>query len=273
MTQADIDAQEAQVLAARTAVDGALSTITGARQGLTNAENSVAVSKKQQEEGVTGARPEDVQAAQASFSQARASLQLAQASYEQTLARAPISGVVSTLSVSRGDFITNGTLIAVIANPDALQIESFVSSALKERLEVGTLVTIDENVAGVVSSIDPGLDPVTKQARVLVAVTDDETTLTRGDVVSVDFDVTEDRAEPTMLASGPILVPLTTLKIRPEANYVFTVTEEGILESHTVTIGAIVGDSIQIVDGVTGDMRLVEDVRGLSAGDEVEIVE
>ena len=107
------------------------------------------------------------------------------------------------------------------------------------QLSVGAKVSIGETASGVVTKVASALDPRTKK----------------------------------------IEIPISALKITPQGSFVFTVVEststpyEGVLVSHKVTEGALLGDKIQILEGVTPEMILVTDVRGLQAGKTVTIAE
>jgi multidrug efflux pump subunit AcrA (membrane-fusion protein) len=43
------------------------------------------------------------------------------------------------------------------------------------------------------------------------------------------------------------------------------------LAAHSVQIGAILGENIQVISGLTPDMEIVTDARGLTAGQKVSL--
>ena len=57
----------------------------------------------------------------------------------------------------------------------------------------------------------------------------------------------------------------------PTGALVFTVNTENLLESHIVTLGALLGNDIVITGGITRDMEIVIDARGLKEGMEVTV--
>ncbi len=69
-----------------------------------------------------------------------------------------------------------------------------------------------------------------------------------------------------------VIIPITALKVETDRIVVFTVSDEGRLVAHPVTEGPLLGSNILIKEGVTSDMEIVIDARGLNEGDEVEII-
>jgi multidrug efflux pump subunit AcrA (membrane-fusion protein) len=52
---------------------------------------------------------------------------------------------------------------------------------------------------------------------------------------------------------------------------IFTVDYENKLVSHDVKIGRLLGDRVEILSGLTNDMKIVEDARGLRDGEIVVV--
>ena len=79
--------------------------------------------------------------------------------------------------------------------------------------------------------------------------------------------------EPTELQSDQdIIIPITALKVETDRIIVFTITDDSILEAHQVTEGPLLGTNIIIESGITPDMEIVLDARGLNEGDRVTIL-
>ncbi len=270
LTASQISSQNTTLQGARASMDSTLTALSGARTTLASARAQLESAESAEAQGVTGARSEDVDAARAAVASAEAGVQSAFANYDKTVLRSPIAGVVTTLALSRGDFANSGELGAVVANPQALQVELFVSAATRNRLSVGETVRIADVADGVITSLDPGINPATNQARVFVGVTEGASGLVQGDTVTLVRDATDAPQAPEVQTNGPVEIPLTALKIRPTGKSVFTV-DDGVLIAHPVEDGAIIGDAIQIVSGITRDMRIVRDVRGLNDGDAVTV--
>jgi hypothetical protein len=78
-------------------------------------------------------------------------------------------------------------------------------------------------------------------------------------------------APATNSTAGPLLLPLTALKLTPSARVVFSVNEEGRLVAHEVTIGDVRGDRIEIQTSLPADLEIVTDARGFSEGQKVAV--
>ena len=57
----------------------------------------------------------------------------------------------------------------------------------------------------------------------------------------------------------------------PSGSVVFTVSTSSTLVAHSVVQGTLLGDQIVISEGLTPDMRIVTDARGLKEGVEVTV--
>ncbi len=207
----------------------------------------------------------------ASVKQALGSLRGAQAQLEKTLIRAPLAGTVNFLPIRVGDYVTAYTHVATVAQNGALEVVTYVSEDEREQLSAGEKVTINENVPGVITRVAPALDPTTRQIEVHVAVTGDATGLVNGQSVRVQLPNTDVVA--TGAVAGPLMLPLASVKLRANDRVVFTVDTEGRIVGNPVTIGAVHGDRIEVLSGVSSDMRIVTDARGLAEGEKVRIAD
>ena len=68
-----------------------------------------------------------------------------------------------------------------------------------------------------------------------------------------------------------IQIPLSALKITPLGSQVFTVNASSTLVAHVVKEGKLMGDQIEIVEGLTPDMEIVTDARGLKEGQTITL--
>lgn len=91
-----------------------------------------------------------------------------------------------------------------------------------------------------------------------------------GDVISTGSDVAIIVPKEGAETERSFALPLSAVKYTPAGALVYLVNAEGILESRTVETGLVTADSITIM-GLNGDEIIVKDVRGLKAGETVEI--
>lgn len=261
ISSADIADNLAAATTARTSVTNSLTAIASARQALAVAENNLAA-------GVIGGQPEDVAAAQAALKQAQGSLAAARANLEKTLVRAPISGTINSFSLQRGDYVQATSPVLVVANNGALEVLAYVTENDARELAVGMSAALSEHGTGTVTRIAPAIDPATKKIEVRIGLTSATDTLINGQAVTVEISRTA-RAGGKPLSK--LIIPLSALKISADQTVVFTVSD-GILEAHEVTLGALLGDRVEITKGVDADMRIVTDARGLRAGQSVHVL-
>lgn len=269
LTRDMINASQTLITAARAEADNALAAATGARQGLAQAQSGAVAASTNVQKIQTGAQPEDIQAAQAALLSAQGGLAGAVAQLEHTRVRTPISGTVSNISIRRGDFVSPSQTVAVVSNKSGLEIETFVSEEQKDRVVVGGEVLIDGTYKGIVTSVEPGLDPVTKKSRVHVGFSGTGD-LTHGQFVEVAF--LADKAKETDPKDG-WYIPITAIKVLPDSLAVFTVSASSTLVAHPIEEGAIVGDTMLIKQGLAPDMKIVTDARGHNENDQVEVTE
>ena len=261
---------KADATAARSSITAALSALTSARDTLTSKQAALDIARKTLEQGVSADEP-DVAAAEAALKQAQGGLAQARASYERTIVRSPISGTINSLSLSRGDFVSPSAPAATIANNGALEVITYVTETDLPDLAVGAPVRIEGAVVGVITKIAPALDPVSKKIEVRIGVTSD-TKLVNGQALTIEL-LRSQSTKPQTPTTAPsrITIPISALKVGTESTMVFTVEEDGTLVAHDVKLGQLLGDRVVIESGITSDMRIVVDARGLKAGDTVTV--
>lgn len=269
VTETAIAGYRTNVATAQTSVNGALTSLSAARNVLNNSSAALAIAEQNLEIGRTGAQSEDVTALEASVKQAEAGLSVARANLSRTLIITPISGTLNTLNLRQGDFASAFELAAIVANNNALEVETFVTEDDKDDIRVGSKATISGKYEGVVTSIATGLDPVTKKIEIRVGVVDESANLTNGSSVRLAIDRNGFEIDASEITE--IIIPIAALKIETDRIIAFTVNNENALVPHEIATGLILGDSIVIEDGLNPEMNIVADARGLREGQIVEI--
>lgn len=94
--------------------------------------------------------------------------------------------------------------------------------------------------------------------------------VTAGDIISAGGDVAIIVPKEGVETERKFVLPLSAVKYTPAGALVFTVNAESVLESKTIETGLVTADSIT-VKGLNGDEVIVQDVRGLKAGEKVEV--
>lgn len=206
----------------------------------------------------------DVSAALAAVKQAKGALDAAKANLEKTIVRSPISGAIISLPINRGDYVSMNTQIAVISNPGALYVKTHVTPDDAKTIAAGNTVRIIDGVTnGIVTFIAPALDPTTGKIEVKIGITGTIQSLTDGEIVTLSID----RSAKTLSHQGAIItMPIRSAKITPEGPVVFTVTASSTLSARPIELDKILGDRVIVKSGLTPEMEIVTDARGLSDG-------
>lgn len=256
-SQESIDAGKASVSAARNSIAGSLSSIITSRTSLNASIAAQEVAGK-----TSGDNSGNTASADANVKQALGAYNAALSRLEKTVIRSPINGTLNSLSIGTGDFISAFTEIGLVSNNGALEVVSYVTEDDAKRVQVGNQVTIDATAKGIVTRVASAIDPKTKKIEVRIGITDKTVALVNGQ--SVQVVVTKARQVVTT-TSGPIKIPLSSLKLTPNGAFVFMVSATSSLVALPVKEGAILGDEIQILSGLDGTETIVTDARGLKA--------
>ncbi len=243
---------------ARTSLNGTLSAIANAKTALENARENVRRAQ------IGGTENPEVSLANAQVKQALGALRSAQVNYEKTLVRTPISGIVNALNITQGEYISIGAQTAIVANNGSLEISTALGEKDLARVRIGDTVSVNNTATGTISQIAPAIDPATGKSEVKISV-DESLSLTNGSTVSVEF------SENTQKESTVIVVPLKAIKMLASGSVVFGVSDTNTLVAYPVTLGTILGDSVEVTEGITRESRIITDARGRKEGDAVSV--
>lgn len=263
-SQASIEAKKGVISVSRSTISGTLSSLSQTKVALQNGLAQQEVAGR-----TTGDKSPNTASADAQVKSALGAYNAAIARLEKTIIRSPITGTLNSLSIETGDFVNQTTQVAVVSNNGALEIVAYVSSDDATRIHVGQNVMIDANTKGVVTRLASAIDPVTKKIEVRIGILDGKGSLINGE--SAKLSIVDSKANVSSKPVGMIKIPLSSVKITPRGNYVFTLSETNTLVSNPVELGTLLGDDVQVVSGLTTDMNIVKDVRGLKEGETVTI--
>jgi HlyD family secretion protein len=260
-SQATLDNTKASINITRSTLSGTLSSLSGAKTSLTASTNAEASIGTGTNSGSTGAVDAQVKQALGAYNGALSRL-------EKTIVRSPISGTLNSLNIQTGDFVTQFSEVAVVSNNGALEVVTYVTDDDAKRIQTGNTVTIAPNIQGVITRIASGIDPTTKKIEVRVGIISKTNSLINGQSVQLRVSRSVEKKTTT---NDPISIPLSALKITPTKSLVFTVNASSTLEEIEVTTGAILGEEIQILGGLTQETIIVTDARGLKEGMKVTV--
>jgi RND family efflux transporter MFP subunit len=210
--------------------------------------------------------------AKAKLDAARAVLQAQQVRVSQTDVRAPDAGIISARAATVGAVVANGTELFRLIRQGRLEWRAEVTSQELGRITTGTtaLVTAASGarLAGRVRTIGPTVDPQPRSALVYVDVTP-----LPGMPASARAGMFA-RGEFDLGATPAITLPQAAVVVRDGFSYVYRVNPDNRVSQVKVQTGRVVGDRIEIVNGLAADARVVAAGAGfLNDGDLVRVAD
>ena len=158
----------------------ASSAVKSAESQLALAQREVARTEQRVQAGALATRDLDVVRAnvstvEAQLADAKSRLAAAERQLGDAVIRAPITGVVSARSVTRGDVVSPGTALFTVIDPSSMELEASVPSEDLAALKVGAVVDFnvrgyEQTFQGKIVRIAPQADPTTRQVRIYVAI-------------------------------------------------------------------------------------------------------
>lgn len=264
------DTLQADVAQARAALAEAQA---GAAEAAANAERARtlqgtgALSASQINQYLTGE-----QTARARVDAVRAQLEAQQSRLRHTSVHAPDSGIISARLATVGAVVGAGTELFRLIRQGRLEWRAEVTSSELGRITTGTTAQVTAasgaRLAGRVRMIGPTVDPLTRSALVYVDLTPlpgMAATARAGMFARGEFDLG---------ASPALTVPQPAAVVRDGFSYVYAVGADNRVRQLKVQTGRIVGDRLEILQGLAADQRVVATGAGfLNDGDLVRVVE
>ncbi|MEM9483518.1 MAG: efflux RND transporter periplasmic adaptor subunit [Cyanobacteria bacterium P01_F01_bin.116] len=217
-----------------------------------------------------------VQSAQATVNSRLAEIQRLETQLDQTFITAPVNGQIAERQATVGDTSSAGTALFTLIQDGVLELVVDLPQRQLASVTVGTPVTVtsstnkDIQLSGSVRSIEPQVDPQTRQAAVNVSLAANQA-LRTGMFLQAEF-MTGQR-------SGLVLPATAILPQADDTFKVFKVNDAGQAEPVTVTVGARLPitdkqpERLEILSGLNEtDRVIVEGASYLQPGDPVAIV-
>lgn len=224
----------------------------------------------------SGARQEDLQMARAQVEQADAAhagavaaLQMARVQLAQATIRAPFAGRVAQVPVTRGEFVAPGTAVAVLYDDRSLEMDAQVGERDLHLVRVGQAVTLEADalagtaITGKVRLVVPAADPVSRAAKVRVALINPPAGILPG--TSLRADVLVERRTNVLLVNSHA--------VRQNGQSELIVVKDGRAQVRKVTVGLTHHHIVQITYGVAeGELVVTLGPESLSDGQPVKVV-
>src|SRR5450631_475614 len=186
---------------------------------------------------------------------------------------APFAGLITRRNVDVGDLIdagsSGGRALFLLAQTDPLRVYVSVPQTYSQLIKPGQKVVVTQaelrgrTFEGEVARTAASIDTTTRTMQIEVALPNRDGTLLPGAYVQVAL---------PLAASTGLTIPTTTLLIRGEGIRVAAVDAQGRVHLRPIRIGRNYGESVEVLDGVTGTEQLVLNPSdSLAEGDQVTI--
>ncbi|MEW6425590.1 MAG: efflux RND transporter periplasmic adaptor subunit [Bacillota bacterium] len=268
--KAGVAAAESALAVAQTAYTVAEANYQRGKQLLEQGAIPRAVFEAEYELKYIQAKEQVERALPAQLAQARANLALAESAYNDSFVRAPISGLVTARNVNPGEMASTMAPVISLANLDKVEVKATVGENLVNQLKPGQKVQVKisavagQPFAGVITSIAPAADPVSKGFPLKIQIDNSNHVLKPGMFAEVQLTPPQKEA---------LLVPREAV-IKAEDKDVVWVVKEGRAQKKEVQIGESDGRRIIITAGLTeGEEVVVAGQENLQEGAKVEVVE
>ncbi|MEE8287837.1 MAG: efflux RND transporter periplasmic adaptor subunit [Nitrosomonadaceae bacterium] len=220
----------------------------------------------------TGAREEDVRAQEAKILSIQAQLDRAKSDLRYTTLRMPFDGVITVKHVSNFEQVRMKQKIFDIAAMDRIEVMISIPDSMIAYVKKGQSVLVNilplkrKRVSGKITKVGLSADKITLTYPVWVEIPNPKRELLPGMPVEVALKLKSRRSKNPMLPIDVILED----KVSGE-KYVWTVAPSNQTATRkTVRIGALVGDLIEITDGIeSGDVIITAGLDELNEGMEV----
>ncbi len=247
LVRLDTSAEEAQLAAAVADAQLARSTLERARklrQGEANAQA-------------------DLDAAEARAKQAEATVANLRAIIAKKTIRAPFDGRISIRQVDLGQIVSPGTPIASLQAVNPIHADFWLPQQALRDLEPGERVRLQTDTfpnaawEGEVTTVNPEVDPATRNVRVRATFRNDDGRLRPGMFSSVEVLSSEKRRVLT--------IPATAVLYAPYGDSVFAIEEQkgpagkpvAVARQKFVRLGERRGDLVEVVSGLEADETVV----------------
>ena len=227
-----------------------------------------AVPETQYEQAKLAASDESLEAARMGVEQARVAYSNAASMLENAEVKAPISGVVSNVSIVEGEYATSSNPPVTIVDSDSVTIEFGIAASLVNKVKTGDAAVVEISSAAykkeaVINSVSSSADNMTNLYTVSIVLENDGT-IKPGMFAKVYLQT--DNIENTFA------VRAEAVKEREDKKFVFVSEGDDAVEKEVKT-GLDTGAYIEIKSGLSeGDKVIVKGQDYISHGSKIKVV-
>ncbi len=188
----------------------------------------------------------------------------------RTVIKAPFSGVISERLKEPGDVVALNDHILTLFDPKIMTASVQLPEQLHSRVAVNDPVQIridslgDYSFEARVLRIHPILDEATRQGTVEILLQPVPTGARPGQLCRVTIQTAN---------TDRLLIPLKSLQFDARGSYVYSIDENSKAQRTSVVTGLQFDESIEIIDGITENRRIVsQGFLGLKSGTTIRVV-
>ena len=243
-SQLEVDQARMAADSARLGVESARMAVDGAQLSINNLESSRRSAQEQYNLSVQNTK--------AALNQLEASLKGVDRAGN---VKAPISGIVTSLSIFKGSFASPGAPMVTIESTSDREISVSVSEALVSKIHEGDRVHVqveaaDADFQGTIASIESSANAATHLYGVKIGIPDG---IAQGMLSGMFAEVTFF----TDAQSDVVVIPTEAIQTGVDGSYVYILDSENIAHRVTVETGLVGSGVTEITSGLTGGEALV----------------
>lgn len=193
--------------------------------------------------------------AHATWAAQQALVERLQSELEDATIKAPFDGMAGARAVSMGQFVSRGTSLTMLVDPDPMKVEFRVPERFLGQIRQGQAVKLrtaaygDEVFAGEVYFIDPQVEPATRTVLLKAAVPNPEGRLRQGMFTNVGLVL--------QVREHAVVIPETALLQQGDLSFVYVVDPDQKAQMRTVKVGTRLAEQAEIVEGLQAGERVV----------------
>ena len=210
----------------------------------------------------------DLDDAEASFLQSKATAQLAQANLARTNIRAPFDGVAGIRKVSVGDTVNNAIKLVSFEQTNPMRILFSVPEKLAAKVKPNQKITIKSDLNGesfeaIINAIDSKISPDSRSLQVQALAENKERKLLSGQYVKISL--------PVNTKPSALMVPDQALIPLGDKIFAFKVID-GKAQKTEVKIGTRLNSMVEVLSGISeGELLVTAGQQKLQDGAPVRI--
>ncbi len=230
------------------------------------AEKDLEIAEDQEDQAKAYAQNQ-IKAAQIQLEQVELQLEQARINYEKTFIKAPISGQIVSKDISLNDYLSSGKTIAQIVQPNKMEAKIYLNGSEVSKVKVGDQVEIEKDgnqLTAQIKSVSRIANSTNQRFEVIVGVSKElEKFINQSVKINLTLNIEN---------GDRFFIPLESVNIGQTEREVF-IAKDGIAVSQGVVTGDIIGNSIEIISGISeGDLLIVEGNKNIREGAVINVV-